>query len=155
MQGLDLQRELRIVHQCGQQHLAATEADYQQRKLNAEVKPFIDDMAASYAWADIVICRAGELTIAELAATGVASILVPFPYAVDDHQTANARYLSDAEAAILIQESELSVEKLKDILITVFRSPDQLLQMAVRARSLARPEATETVASLCVEAAHA
>ena len=115
----------------------------------------IDDMAYAYAWADIVICRAGALTIAELAACGVGSILIPFPYAVDDHQTENAKYLSAEGAAILIQEAHLNAEKLKEILLKLYHAPEQLMQMAVKARSLAKPQASDDVARSCMEAVHA
>lgn len=147
--------QLEIKHQCGERHLADTEATYKKYNVNVEVLPFINDMAEVYAWADIVICRAGALTIAELAATGVGSILIPFPYAVDDHQTENGKYLADADAAILIQETQLKIEKLKEHLLTLCRAPEQLLNMAVNARSLAKPTATNDVAKLCMEAIHA
>jgi UDP-N-acetylglucosamine--N-acetylmuramyl-(pentapeptide) pyrophosphoryl-undecaprenol N-acetylglucosamine transferase len=144
-----------VKHQCGERHHATTEAAYREHNINAVVLPFIDDMAEAYAWADIVICRAGALTIAELSACGVASVLIPFPYAVDDHQTENAKYLSTKGAATLIQETQLTVEKLKTILLKLYLSPEQLLQMAVKARELSKPHATDDVARLCVEAANA
>ena len=147
--------QIEIKHQSGEHHFAATEAEYKKLDLNAAVVPFIDDMAAAYAWADLIICRAGALTVAEVAASGVASVLIPFPYAVDDHQTANARYLSTKEAAILIQETQLNVNKLKACLLNLIQSPEKLLTMANKARSLAKPDATDAVAGLCMEAAHA
>ena len=107
-------------------------------------------MAGAYGWADLVICRAGALTIAELAAAGVASILVPFPHAVDDHQTGNARFLANAGAAILLPQAELTPERLA--LIRAM-TRDQLLQMAEKARALAKPDATAAVANVCVEIA--
>jgi UDP-N-acetylglucosamine--N-acetylmuramyl-(pentapeptide) pyrophosphoryl-undecaprenol N-acetylglucosamine transferase len=113
--------------------------------------PFIDDMAAAYSEADLLICRAGALTVAEISAAGVASVLVPFPHAVDDHQTGNARYLSDAGAAILIQQTELTADRLADLLKTLTR--EQLRSMAEKARSLALPQATRRVASICEELA--
>ena len=151
--GSDFQFEVK--HQCGERHLLATEAAYKGRHIHVEVMPFIDNMAEVYAGADIVICRAGALTIAELAASGIASILVPFPYAVDDHQTENAEYLSVEGAAVLIQEAQLNVEKLKELLLKLCHAPEQLMQMAAKARSLAKPEATADVARLCLEAIHA
>jgi UDP-N-acetylglucosamine--N-acetylmuramyl-(pentapeptide) pyrophosphoryl-undecaprenol N-acetylglucosamine transferase len=147
--------QFEIKHQCGERHLADTEAAYKEYNVGVEVMPFINDMAKVYAWADIVICRAGALTVAELAATGIGSILIPFPYAVDDHQTENAKYLSVEGAAILIQEAQLSVEKLKELLLKLCHAPEQLLQMAMKARSLAKPTATDDVAKLCMEAIHA
>ena len=98
-------------------------------------------MAEMYAWADVVICRAGALTVAELACVGVASVLVPFPYAVDDHQTYNAKYLSDAGAAKLIQQTEFNVQKATEILRSLTR--EICLEMAIKAKQLAKPEATE------------
>jgi UDP-N-acetylglucosamine--N-acetylmuramyl-(pentapeptide) pyrophosphoryl-undecaprenol N-acetylglucosamine transferase len=108
-------------------------------------------MAEMYAWADVVICRAGALTIAELACVGVASVLVPFPHAVDDHQTYNAKYLSDAGAAKLIQQIELNVQKATEILSSLTR--ENCLAMAIKARALAKPEATSSVAKICMEVA--
>ena len=105
-----------VVHQAGEKHIATLEANYQQAGVKAETKAYIQDMASMYAWADVVVCRAGALTVAELACVGVASVLVPFPYAVDDHQTTNAAYLSENGAAILIQQAALSVEKTSEIL---------------------------------------
>lgn len=105
-----------VVHQAGEKHIATLEANYQQAGVKAETKAYIQDMASLYAWADVVVCRAGALTVAELACVGVASVLVPFPYAVDDHQTSNAAYLSENGAAILIQQAALSVEKASEIL---------------------------------------
>jgi len=111
---------------------------------------FIEDMAGAYEWADLVICRAGALTVAELAAAGVASLLVPFPHAVDDHQTSNARFLSSAGAAILLPQGQLSPERLAEIRKL---SRQQLAQMAEKARELARPDATAVVAQACAELA--
>jgi UDP-N-acetylglucosamine--N-acetylmuramyl-(pentapeptide) pyrophosphoryl-undecaprenol N-acetylglucosamine transferase len=108
-------------------------------------------MSEMYAWADVVICRAGALTIAELACVGVASVLVPFPHAVDDHQTYNARYLSDAGAAKLIQQTEFNVQKATEILSSLTR--ENCLAMAIKARALAKPDATSSVAKICMEVA--
>jgi len=104
-------------------------------------------MAAAYAAADLVICRAGALTVAELAAAGVASLLVPFPHAVDDHQTGNARFLAARGAAYLLPQPELTPERLAGILVSLDR--DRLLQMAGHARALARPQAAAQVAEVC------
>lgn len=137
-----------IVHQSGEKHLDALRAAYAAAGVDAHAVAFIDDMAGAYAWADLVICRAGALTIAELAAAGVASILVPFPHAVDDHQTANARFLAHAGAAMLLPQQELTPERLatmRDL------TRHQLLQMAEKARALALPEATTAVATTCEE----
>lgn len=146
--------EMHIKHQCGAKHLTLTEERYKNIGVEHDIVAFIDDMAAAYAWADLVICRAGALTIAELAACGVGSILIPFPYAVDDHQTENAKYLVRRDAAILIQETQLTVEKLAELLVQVFRVPERLLRMAVNARSLSRPDATAIITELCMAVAH-
>lgn len=143
-----------IWHQSGSGHDEATQARYKERAIEARVDAFIDDMAAAYAWADLVVCRAGALTVSELAAAGVASILVPFPFAVDDHQTANARYLAEAGAAILLPQSEFGAEPLAALLGELQSRPPQLLKMSERARGLACPQATVRVAELCVELAH-
>lgn len=140
-----------ILHQSGEKHLEALSRAYADAGVAAKVVPFIDDMAAAYGWADLVVCRAGALTVAELAAAGVASILVPFPFAVDDHQTGNARFLSSAGAAILLPQTELTPERLS--LIRNY-TREQLLQMAEKARALARPDATAEVAKACMELVH-
>ena len=140
-----------VVHQAGEKHIANLMQRYQQLAVEAEPKAFIDDMAAMYAWADLLICRAGALTVAELSAAGVASLLVPFPHAVDDHQTGNAHYLSDAGAAILIPQAEFTVGKVAALLQGMTR--EQCLNMAIKARGLGMPEATTKVASICMELA--
>ena len=140
-----------IVHQAGEKHIAALQANYKRAGVAADAKAFINNMAEMYAWADVVICRAGALTVAELACVGVASILVPFPHAVDDHQTYNAQYLSDAGAAQLIQQSEFSVQKATEMLRSLTR--EICLEMAIKAKQLAKPEATATVAKICMELA--
>ena len=111
---------------------------------------FVDDMAGAYGWADLVICRAGALTVAELAAAGVPAILVPYPHAVDDHQTANARFLVKVGGAFLCPQGELTPESVA--LIRNY-SRGQLLEMAEKARALAKPDATAAVAQLCAEIA--
>ena len=138
----------RVTHQSGAKHIDALRAAYAGIGLKAELVDFIDDMAARYAAADLVICRAGALTIAELAAAGVASVLVPFPQAVDDHQTGNARFLADAGAAILVPQNELTPEKLAGLLRELPR--EKLAAMAQKARALAKPEATRAVAEVCM-----
>lgn len=140
----------RVIHQAGRQ-LEATRQAYDAAGVEGEVVEFIDDMASAWGDADLAICRAGALTVAELAAAGVASLLVPFPAAVDDHQTANARYLADASAAWLIDQDALTPEALAERLSGLNRIA--LAEMAERARGLARPDATATVALACREAA--
>ncbi len=140
-----------VTHQSGAMQIEALRAAYAVVGVEAELLPFIDDMAARYAAADLVICRAGALTVAELAAAGVASVLVPFPHAVDDHQTGNARFLSAAGAAILLPQSELTPERLAALLRELTR--ERLAAMAEKARALAKPEATRAVAEICMEIA--
>jgi len=139
-----------VIHQAGRQYDATSKA-YRAAGVNADVIEFIDDMAAAWARADLAICRAGALTVAELEAAGVASLLVPFPAAVDDHQTANAQYLTAAHAAWLMPQTEFSAERLAERLRGVNRT--QLAAMAGRARALARPKATDAVAAACLEVA--
>ncbi|NMG02730.1 undecaprenyldiphospho-muramoylpentapeptide beta-N-acetylglucosaminyltransferase [Azoarcus taiwanensis] len=136
-----------VTHQAGAKQIDALRAAYAKAGVDGELLPFIEDMAARYAQADLVICRSGALTVAELAAVGVASILVPFPHAVDDHQTVNARFLSEQGAAMLIPQTELDPARLADLLATLDRSA--LTAMAQRARKLARAEAALTVAEVC------
>jgi UDP-N-acetylglucosamine--N-acetylmuramyl-(pentapeptide) pyrophosphoryl-undecaprenol N-acetylglucosamine transferase len=140
-----------VVHQSGAKHLDALRAGYAAAGVTADLRPFIEDMAQAYAAADVVICRAGATTVAELAAAGVASILVPFPFAVDDHQTTNARYLADGGAAILIQQRDLTPERLAETLRGLTR--ERLLEMADKARALGKPDATRAVAEACMELA--
>ncbi|PKO94548.1 MAG: undecaprenyldiphospho-muramoylpentapeptide beta-N-acetylglucosaminyltransferase [Betaproteobacteria bacterium HGW-Betaproteobacteria-10] len=139
-----------IVHQAGEKHIEALKANYAAVGVQAHCVPFIEDMAGAYEWADLVICRSGALTVAELAAAGVASILVPFPHAVDDHQTANAKFLVNVGGAFLLPQSELTPDAIA--LIRNY-SRGQLLEMAEKARSLAKPDATEEVANICAECA--
>jgi UDP-N-acetylglucosamine--N-acetylmuramyl-(pentapeptide) pyrophosphoryl-undecaprenol N-acetylglucosamine transferase len=139
-----------IVHQAGEKHIEALKANYAAVGVQAHCVSFIEDMAGAYEWADLVICRAGALTIAELAATGVASILVPFPHAVDDHQTGNAKFLVNVGGAFLLPQTDLTPESIA--LIRNY-SRGQLLEMAEKARSLAKPDATEEVAQICTEIA--
>ena len=138
-----------VTHQSGEQHVDALRQAYSAAGVSAKTPAFIEDMAPAYAEADLVVCRAGATTVAEIAAAGVASVLVPYPHAVDDHQTANARFLADAGAAILVPESELSAERLAGLLAGFDRA--WLGDMARRARSLARRDATSAVAMACAE----
>jgi len=140
-----------VVHQAGERHLEALRAHYRAANVEGELVPFIDDMARRYAEADLVVCRAGAITVAELSAGGVAGVLVPFPHAVDDHQTANARFLSEAGAAVLLPQAELTPERLAETLRGLDRP--RLLAMAQKARALGKPEAAKLVAARCMELA--
>ena len=136
-----------VTHQSGKAHLSTLQQVYATHGVTGNLVAFVEDMAAHYQHCDLVICRAGALTVSELAAAGVASILVPYPYAVDDHQTANARFLSDHQAAVLWPQSELTAASLAQWLMTCSRA--QLKAMATRARALAMPEAAQAVAEAC------
>jgi UDP-N-acetylglucosamine--N-acetylmuramyl-(pentapeptide) pyrophosphoryl-undecaprenol N-acetylglucosamine transferase len=138
-----------VVHQAGEKQIDALRAAYAAAGVEGDLRPFIDDMAAAYAQADLVLCRAGALTIAELTAAGAASLLVPFPYAVDDHQTTNALFLSSREAAWLMPQATLEAGKLAEMLSEAKRC--QLLRMAENARAQARPLAAVDVADVCEE----
>ena len=152
---LNAEQQPQVWHQTGAAMQEQTRTDYENKSISARVDAFIDDMAEAYAWADVVICRAGALTIAELAAAGVASILVPYPHAVDDHQTANARFLEQANAAVLLPQSELNTGLLAGILKDFMTNRERLLNMAKAARQQARISATDDVAKLCMQAMEA
>jgi UDP-N-acetylglucosamine--N-acetylmuramyl-(pentapeptide) pyrophosphoryl-undecaprenol N-acetylglucosamine transferase len=139
------------VHQSGEKNYAALRAAYAAAGVQGELVPFIDDMARRYAEADLVICRAGAMTVAELSAGGVASVLVPYPHAVDDHQTANARFLADQGAAVLLPQSELAPQRLAQLLRSLERP--RLAEMARKARALGKPDAARVVAERCMELA--
>lgn len=141
--------ELVIRHQAGKKNADKARAKYESLGLRAEVLPFIDDMAGIYAWADLVVCRSGALTVSEIAAAGVASVLIPYPFAVDDHQTANGRFLADAGAARLFRQQDLTATSLAAE-IEPLLDRALLLNMAAAARALAKPEATETVVQACL-----
>jgi UDP-N-acetylglucosamine--N-acetylmuramyl-(pentapeptide) pyrophosphoryl-undecaprenol N-acetylglucosamine transferase len=139
-----------VWHQAGERHLDDANSAYAQAQVDARVEPFVADMAAAYDWADLVICRAGALTVAELAAAGVPALLVPFPYAVDDHQRVNGQFLVEAGAAVMVIEKELTPERLADELQRLADRP-RLLAMAEAARSVARVDAAAAVADACLE----
>jgi UDP-N-acetylglucosamine--N-acetylmuramyl-(pentapeptide) pyrophosphoryl-undecaprenol N-acetylglucosamine transferase len=140
-----------VRHQSGARWFEVTQRNYEQAGVTARLQPFIDDMAEAYGWADLVICRAGALTVSELTAAGVGSILVPFPAATDDHQTRNAAFLVCEGAAIMISERELSAEGLAGQLATLCSGRGRLIAMAERARALAKPRAVQDLADACVE----
>ncbi len=149
--------DLQVLHQCGAADVEATRARYAAAPdgMQCEVVAYIEDMAAAYAAADLVIARAGALTVFEIAAAGIAAVLVPYPHAVDDHQTANARHLVDREAALLMPESELGIDGLAGAVADLFAEPGRLRAMAERARECAAGGATEAVMRHCLELADA
>lgn len=140
-----------VIHQAGDKHLADLQKRYAELGVEADIRPFIDDMPTAYANADLVICRSGAMTVSELAACGVASCLIPFPHAIDDHQTANAKFLSDASAAVLLPQQSLNPQDLA-LMIQNFNRGD-LKDMAIRAHALAKLHATQRVAEVCADCA--
>jgi UDP-N-acetylglucosamine--N-acetylmuramyl-(pentapeptide) pyrophosphoryl-undecaprenol N-acetylglucosamine transferase len=146
--------QAQVRHQCGEKLRAEAEQAYARVGIAASVEPFIADMAAAYADADLVVCRAGALTLAELCAAGVGSVLVPFPQAVDDHQTCNAEYLVERGAALLLPQGDALAAKLGDALSALAADPARRPAMAEAARGLARPEAAARVADAVLEAAN-
>lgn len=142
-----------VRHQCGAKLADAARAAYAQAGVEASIEPFIENMADAYAWADFIVCRAGALTLAELAAAGVGSLLVPFPFAVDDHQTRNAQSMVAANAAVLVSEPDASAERIRAELDRVLPDRAKLLAMAEAARTLAKPRATAQIADVCLQVA--
>ena len=150
---LDANIRPEVRHQAGKDKEVSTQANYKAVGVDARITPFIEDMDEAYGWADLIICRAGALTIAEVAAVGLASILVPYPYAVDDHQTANGAYLAESGAAILIQQTEFNKVSAGEVLQSLLTDREKLLKMSIKARKLAKPMATDEVAAICAELA--
>jgi UDP-N-acetylglucosamine--N-acetylmuramyl-(pentapeptide) pyrophosphoryl-undecaprenol N-acetylglucosamine transferase len=148
---LPIKSRPQVIHQAGVKHIEALNANYKNANVEADTRAFIEDMAAMYAWADFVICRSGALTVAEVSAVGLGSLMVPFPFAVDDHQTTNAAYLVAGKAGLIVQQKDLNVERLVTILSELSR--EECLAMAIKARALGKPEATEHVAKICMEVA--
>jgi UDP-N-acetylglucosamine--N-acetylmuramyl-(pentapeptide) pyrophosphoryl-undecaprenol N-acetylglucosamine transferase len=140
-----------VIHQSGKQHLDSLRGNYAAAGVVAEVRDYIEDMAALYEWCDLAVCRAGAMTVAELACAGVPAVLVPFPFAVDDHQTTNAAFLAEGGAAWLVQQKDLGAERLAALLAPLAR--EQLAAMSAKAAALAKPEATRTVSDICEELA--
>jgi len=145
------ERRPQIRHQAGELTFDVARVAYAEAGVEAEVTPFIQDMAGAYSWADLVVCRAGALTVSELAAAGVASVLVPYPYAVDDHQTGNALYLADVGAARLMPQAELTTASLAVVLAELLGNQSTLIEMAEAARGRAVPDAAERIAKACWE----
>ena len=142
-----------VVHQSGPKLHEKLQYSYRHAHVEAEVLPFIDDMARRYAWCDLLVCRSGAVTVAEIAAAGIAAILFPLPWFVVDEQTANARFLSDRDAGITLDQLETKPEQLAELLRGLDRT--RLAQMARNARALGKPDATRRCADVCVELSHA
>lgn len=147
---LDEEERPLVYHQTGEKQEAVTKAEYAAYHLTARIVPFIEKMEEAYEWADIVICRAGALTVAEICAVGLPAIFIPFPHAADDHQTANATYLLDHQAAMIISQSELTEEKLVLLLNKIMREEERL-KMGEAAYSLRRDKVTDTIIKVCEE----
>jgi UDP-N-acetylglucosamine--N-acetylmuramyl-(pentapeptide) pyrophosphoryl-undecaprenol N-acetylglucosamine transferase len=143
-----------VRHQAGEKLLDETQARYRELAVEAQVMAFETEMAEAYAWADLVVCRAGALTVSELAAAGLGAILVPYPFAVDDHQTRNAEFLVNADAAQLIPQHSLDGANLARLLESLCADRKKLLAMAMAARSLAKPDAAQQVGEYCLEVMH-
>lgn len=144
---LDREQRPKVLHQCGEKHMRICQQNYLEARVDAEVVSFIDDMADAYTWADLVVCRAGALTISELTAVGLGSLLIPFPYAVDNHQYFNALYLEQHQAAQIVPEAELKAESLALKLKFFQQNRAALVTMAGNARALFKADATERLAS--------
>jgi UDP-N-acetylglucosamine--N-acetylmuramyl-(pentapeptide) pyrophosphoryl-undecaprenol N-acetylglucosamine transferase len=142
---------LEVRHQAGAAHADVCAEYYKELGLAAEVNPFILDMAEAYAWSDLVVCRAGALTVAELTAAGRASVLIPFPHAIDDHQTKNGEWLVANGAAELHSQSDLSAAKMQEIIETYMNDRKRLKLMGAKAHGLALPDAAKQVADICME----
>jgi UDP-N-acetylglucosamine--N-acetylmuramyl-(pentapeptide) pyrophosphoryl-undecaprenol N-acetylglucosamine transferase len=143
-----------ILHQTGDKHIDNVKNLYRSMNLEADLTPFIKDMAHVYSWADMVLCRAGALTVAELCAVGLGAIFVPFPLAVDDHQTANASFMVNHQAALCIQQSELTDERLVDILREFSQSAEKRLSMAESAYELRQVDVVDKIYAICKEVCH-
>ncbi len=146
--------ELTIIHQTGPKELPGVQAGYEKAGVAAEVSAFIDDMPAAFARADLIVCRSGASTVAEITAAGKPAIFVPFPRAADDHQTKNAQALAKANAAVLMPQSELTPEKLAEKIVRLFSDRRQLIQMSEAARRLSHEDAAGRVAEIAANLAH-
>jgi len=142
---------LRFIHQSGEKEREAVAAAYSERGFTAEVSPFIFDMAAAYRAADLLICRAGATSIAEITAGGKASILIPFPFAAGDHQTQNARILSEAGAAVMIPENDLSGRRLAEAIGRLYRDPAAIRKMEAASASLGNRRAAADIVDACLD----
>ncbi|MDD2863557.1 MAG: UDP-N-acetylglucosamine--N-acetylmuramyl-(pentapeptide) pyrophosphoryl-undecaprenol N-acetylglucosamine transferase, partial [Methylococcales bacterium] len=145
-----LKNVVQVRHQTGSAMQNEVAETYKKLNLNAQVNAFIDDMAAAYSWADLIICRAGAMTVSEVAAIGIPAIFIPLPNAIDDHQTANAKYLTEAGAAILLKQRDLTAENLAQ---QIEKLCENLPERRAISQSLAYLNATETVANFCISEA--
>lgn len=142
---------VRVVHQTGEREVETVGRAYRDCGVAAEVTPFISDMVSAYAAADLIICRAGATSLAEITAAGKASVLIPFPFAADDHQTQNARAMADAGAAVMIRQSELTGEKLFGVVKELLENERRLREMEQKSKALGRPDAAAAIVDACLE----
>jgi len=152
VESLTPQRCPEVWHQSGENKLSYTVNQYNTQGVNARVDAFIDDMQQAYAWADLVICRAGAITVAELSVAGLGAIFIPYPYAVDDHQTANAKALVNAGGASMLAEKDLTAEKLAGLLQELLKNQGKLKTYSQASSTFAKPNAAKDVAKICVQA---
>ncbi len=152
---LDVDARPLVRHQCGERTFETAKAAYAEHQLEVELLPFIEDMAEVYAWADLVVCRAGALTVAELCAAGLPALFIPYPAAVDDHQTANARPMVESGAAAIVQEADLTPEHLAKLMREWLQSRAFLTKSAEKARALACPNALSRITEICLQQAGA
>jgi UDP-N-acetylglucosamine--N-acetylmuramyl-(pentapeptide) pyrophosphoryl-undecaprenol N-acetylglucosamine transferase len=145
--------EVELWHQTGRAHFELTKDIYGNNVMGAKIEPFINDMAKAYQWADIVICRSGAMTVSEVAVAGLPAIFIPYPHAIDDHQTANAQWMVRNNAAYLLPQSEMSIEKLSEILTEINANRDKLEKMKMNAKRMGIHNAAERVAQYCMELA--
>jgi len=150
----ELNGRVKVWHQCGAGAKEPLQSRYRDLGIEAKVTDFIEEIASAWQWADLAICRSGAMTVSELAAAGVPSILVPYPFAVDNHQTRNAEFLVQRGATLLLPQNRMSAQSLGQEIKHLMTSPERLREMGLAARRAARPDATETVAKICLEEAH-
>ena len=143
-----------VTHQAGRNNDEVTRERYQAAAVDAQVVPFISDMSRAYAWADLVVCRAGALTVSELAAAGLPAFLIPLPHAIDDHQTRNAEFLANQGAAVLLPQHATDADALAAQLTEVLMNKQRIKTMGEQAHVLAQPDATQHVVAACLEVAH-
>ncbi len=151
LNGLPDSARVEVLHQTGTAHIESTSDIYSSTNSTSyKVVPYIEDMAKAYAWADLAICRAGALTVSEISVMGLPAIFIPYPYAVDDHQTMNARYLTDAGGGVLLPQTELNKHRLIELITYFYEKPDALSAMSEIAKQKARSDATETIGNICL-----
>ena len=151
---LDDELKLNVWHQTGEKHFQFTQTQYRQRSVAGKIEAFVDNMNEAYTWADLIICRSGALTVSEVSAVGLAAIFIPFPYAIDDHQTKNAAFLVEANAAKLVPEKKLTANLLAEILKDLLTDRQRLLVMAENSRNVSVRDAADAVSNACMEYCH-